>query len=103
MNAMRRATTYAHMITVKGFPMELMNSILVTYSQGGRIVLEKTRDEVDIIENTICVSITQREAIRFREGSVQIQLRFTSTSGDAFASPIYTDTVRAVLNDEVLE
>lgn len=104
---MIRATTPTHKFTVP-FDPEEMQELLLTYSQLGRRILERRKEELTFSEedeeHIISHLLGQVETARFRPGApVQIQLRALTAAGEAMASQIVTARVEDVLNDEVLE
>ena len=99
---MRRATTPLHRFT---FPIDpaTFEKILITYSQGKTIVLEKTKDDLTIDGMIARFRMTQEEANAFRvNDAVKIQVRVLTYAGDALASNIIQIGVKEVLNDAVL-
>lgn len=99
---MRRATTPLHRFT---FPIDpaTFEKILITYSQGKTIVLEKTKDDLTIDGMIARFRMTQEEANAFRvNDAVKIQVRALTYAGDALASNIIQIGVKEVLNDAVL-
>lgn len=76
---MRRATTPTHTFT---FPedvlVEEVDDVLVTYSQNGENVLEKTKNDLEIdTENNMYIvpKLTQEETNLFAPGKALIQLK----------------------------
>lgn len=111
---MIRATTPKHSFLFTTDPSEFTR-ILITYAQGGSIVLEKEKDDLTFEETTSpCTGepvwaasyrLTQEETKKFLANSgkqVTVQVRVLTGSGEALASDKKSITVVDVLNDEVL-
>lgn len=100
---MYRATTPTHKFR---FPKDLseFKTILVTYKQKGKIVMEKTKADLTADGNTASFVLTQEEANAFSPGdrSVSVQIRAVDIYGTVLASKIFQVNVKDVLNDEVL-
>lgn len=108
---MIRATTPKHMFIFDTDP-SVYERILITYAQGGEIVIEKEKDDLTIEEFTdsndgtqkynAWFRLTQEEANSFSPKMVAVQVRALTTSGEALASEQMSFRVEDVLNDEVL-
>jgi hypothetical protein len=100
---MYRATTPTHRFR---FPRDLseFRTILITYKQKGKIVMEKSKAELTIDGNVAKYVLSQDEANAFAAGdrSVSVQIRAVDNNGTALASRIFQMNVNDVLNDEVL-
>jgi len=97
---MWRGTTPTHTFT---FPadvdLESMSVIYISYAQDGAVVVEKEKSELEIIGNQIRFSLTQADTLKFRPGTVKIQLRAKTSDGRAVASNIISTTTREILKD----
>ena len=111
---MRRATTPVHKYYFDSDP-SIYQKILITYVQNGKIVLEKTKDDLTFDTEAVpCRNeerfvawfrLTQEESNKFssEQGNlVQVQIRVLTDGGEALASDIKSFSVQDVLNDEVL-
>lgn len=100
---MLRATTPTHRFT---FPFDFSKNVaklLITYSQWGEVILNKTEKDVKIDGNTVYYKLSQEETSKFLSGgAVEIQARVLTINGTALASKVYSKPVNRVLNDEVL-
>lgn len=107
---MIRATTPRHEFLFEDDP-DGFAKMLVTYTQGGKIVLEK--DKGDMTFETIngeggtnwlgWLRLTQEETKLFNDRtSACVQVRVLTTSGNAYASQIFHVCVNQVLNDTVM-
>lgn len=82
---------------------EFVESAIVTYAQGGEIVLNKEGAELTIEDNAILVELTQEETLKFSESrDVHIQVKVKSTNGKVIPSNIIYASVAEVLNREVM-
>ncbi len=99
---MRQGTTPTHTFSI---PVEaaLVDSIYICYSQRGCGMLEKTKPQVTLADDEdgghyASVSLTQEETLSFKAGiECLIQVRFTTVSGEAFASQIISESVDGVI------
>lgn len=109
---MYRATTPKHIFYFNVDPNETFEEILITYSQAGKIILEKHKSDLSFDEKpgqynkyAAWFTLSQEEANMFAESKqdeCSVQIRAKSTTGEVVAGPIEKVTVKAVLNDEVL-
>lgn len=111
---MIRATTPKHSFIFENDPSDYTR-ILITYTQGDKIVLEKEKEALTIDETTnpctgntewaAWYKMTQDETKLFDANSgkpVRVQVRALTPGGDALASDKKTISIVDVLNDEVL-
>lgn len=110
---MIRATTPKHIFVFEEDPENTFKTILITYSQNGQIILEKTKDNLEFtsfIENkktlySASYRLTQEETKKFESkprNMIDVQIRVLTYSGEALASDKKSIQVQDVLNDEVL-
>lgn len=105
---MIRATTPTHTfgLSFKDKPLEreCIKCLLLTYKQGGKIVLEKTEEDVDFYGNVMTCTLTQEETLLFdpEKAMVKIQLRVLTTDNHAPASRTFRVPLEDVLNPKVL-
>lgn len=75
-------------------------TVFVTYSQRGRVILEKTGADVEISEDAVVTRLTQRDTLGFDAiQKVSIQIRYVFPDGTAGASNIMTADVGEILKD----
>ena len=75
-------------------------TVFLTYSQRGRVVLEKTGDDLEISAEAIVTRLTQKDTLGFDAlQKVSIQIRYVFPDGTAGASNIMTASVGEVLKD----
>lgn len=100
---MRRATTPTHTFT---FPEKVsvdgLSEILITYSQNGKIIFEKTEADLTISleDNAVSYTLTQEEANKFAPGKALVQVRSKSDNGTVLASQMLWLEIKPVLNSE---
>ena len=75
-------------------------TVFVTYTQRGRIILEKTGADLEISEDAVITRLTQRDTLGFDAiQKVSIQIRYVFPDGTAGASNIMTASVGEILKD----
>jgi hypothetical protein len=75
-------------------------TVFLTYSQRGRVVLEKTGDDLEISAEAIVTRLTQKDTLGFDVlQKVSIQIRYVFPDGTAGASNIMTASVGEILKD----
>ena len=98
---MRRGTTPTNTFTV---PVDLRTAtVFVDYEQEGKIVLEKTGDDLTITETTVSLTLSQEDTLLFKPGRVLIQIRYVTAGGAADASDIIYTTFERIIKDGVIE
>lgn len=103
---MIRATTPKHLFLFEEDPAEFVE-ILITYSQGNRIVMEKGKEDLTIEAGddggyVAWYRMSQEESRRFAEGRALVQVRVLTDSGEVLASEKEAISVHNVLNDKVM-
>lgn len=109
---MYRASTPRHVFYFDIDPDETFKKMLITYSQNGSIVLEKTKDDLTFdAENTedgilyqAFFQLTQEETKKFNRSRpfASVQVRMLDRVDNIITSPILNVRVERVLNDEVI-
>lgn len=75
-------------------------TVFLTYSQRGRVVLEKTSEDLEISAEVIVTRLTQKDTLGFDAlQKVSIQIRYVFPDGTAGASNIMTASVGEILKD----
>lgn len=99
---MYRGTTPIHKFAFE-FPKETVDVIYITYKQNGQLRIEKSKEEITFEEGYILVKLSQEETLKFTEiGPVEIQIRFTDMSENAYASNVITTRVDRILKEGVI-
>lgn len=98
---MRRGSTPTNTFDVD---IDLTNAtVYVSYEQGGRVVLEKTGEDLTVTAESIVLHLTQEETLAFVPGKVNIQIRYVFPNGAADASNIINTTFERIIKDGVIE
>ncbi len=101
---MTRGTTPDLEITLTGVDVTTLTSLYITINQTGETVLEKTLDDVTIVDDVIHVAFTQEETLTLTAREpIAVQARGITDSGAAFATNIRRLPVRPILKDGVIE
>lgn len=101
---MYRATTPEHIWELP-FSTGEIEKIEITYQQGGKNVLIKTRQDCTLTTNEIRVLLTQEETLLFATDSVEpvlVQLKVKTNGGKVWATDVYTLSVYGCLNEGVM-
>lgn len=100
---MRRATTPTHTFIL---PTEVLvgslEKALLTYSQSGKKVLEKSLSDLNVNSdnNSLYYKLTQDETNLFAPEKALIQLRVKNNAGTVLESQMIWLTVKPALNSE---
>lgn len=99
--AIKRGSTPTHTFDVD---VDLTAAtIYISYSQGGKIVAEKTGTDLTVTETKITTQLTQAETLRFAEDkTVGIQIRYKQTDGTADVSDIIYVPVDRLLKEGII-
>ncbi|MDU6181182.1 MAG: hypothetical protein E6629_00830 [Anaerococcus vaginalis] len=73
--------------------------LFITYKQNGKVVLEKSIDEVKIQKNDVSVYLSQKDTLLFTEGIVTIQIRAKFSDGSVIASALIRTSTYEILKD----
>lgn len=76
--------------------------LYVTYVQFGRTVLEKTIEECTVTSDTVTVSLSQNDTIKFKMAPVKIQIRARLQDGSAHVSKVIETTATELLKQGVI-
>lgn len=74
-------------------------TIYITYKQNGKIIVEKTGNDIDVEERKLTTQLSQEETLRFKAGPVRIQIRYVKSDGSADASNIIETRAEEILKD----
>ena len=73
---------YTSPVLTIGVPVDLRDAnVYVTFKQNGKVVLEKTNDEITIESNKIVVPLTQEDTSHFVRGFLSFQIRYVFIDG----------------------
>lgn len=96
---MRRGTTPTNTITTN-VDLTDATAIYLTYAQKGRVVFEKTKEDMDVTQDKISVRLSQNDTLSLNDLlEVKIQIRALFGDGTAIASNIMVVPVKAILKD----
>ena len=98
---MRQGTTPTIVINVNNIDVNTLKSIYVTFEQTG-FILTKNKDDIDIIDDQIRLSLSQEETLQFERGKCNVQLRAITNDGNAIASTIVSTNIYRILDKEVI-
>ena len=102
MATMIRACSYTCEIMMP-VPASDYSKILVTFSQNGKILVEKNKEDLEATEDGVLVQLSQDDTRLFStEDYAVMQLRAYRSTYDAPGSEIWPIQVYPALNDEVL-
>lgn len=100
MNSWRRGSTPTNIFNLN---FDLTDAtVYVTYSQKGKVIVEKTNQDLIITEDSVVVSLTQEDTLKFAVGDVEVQLRYVKSDGTADASNIMTVSATKILKDGLI-
>lgn len=95
---MYRGTTPTHVFRTDA-NLEEASVLFISYKQNGKVVLEKSLEEVSIQKDIVIVNLTQTETLLFQEGIVTIQIRAKFPDGSAIASKLIRTSAEEILKD----
>lgn len=99
---MKRTSTTINVFVTKFNWGEYIDKLIVTYTQMGHIVLEKTENDVTFNGNILTVELSGNETKIFQEGDVEIEIKGLTKDGKNINSDKIINNVEDVLNDKVL-
>ena len=99
---MKIGTTPTHTFTLP-VGEDSIKSIEITYSQNGKIVLQKYTRNCTITGNTASVTLSQLDTFEFKGGvNVEIQIRVLDKGNKVFSSDVMCISCDKCLSTEVL-
>lgn len=98
---MKRLTTPTHTFEIP-LDTSILDQIKITYSQGGKTVLEKYKEDCTLEGKVITCRLTQEDTQKFKHDDVKIRIRVKTTGGDVMASKSHTVFCEDILDEEVL-
>ena len=99
---MRRATSHSFTWKLPKYADDYPE-ILATLEQNGEIILNKTKNDLEIDGNRVVLILTQEETLMFEAGvPAYIQMRAYNSPKDAPGSKVWKIPVYRSLNEEVL-
>ena len=99
---MYRGTTPTNTFRTNQVDLSTADVIYITYKQMGKVIVEKTKADCTFGENSVSVTLTQDETLRFSVHDVQVQIRARFADGRAIASNILQTPAKAILKEGVI-
>lgn len=97
---MYRVTTPTHTFNLP-FEANTIDKLILSYKQNGNVILEKTKEDVELTGRKLIVVLTQEETSLFDDRKAFVQLR-VKIGDKVLASNIIELYVTDVLNEEVM-
>lgn len=79
--------------------LENASVLFVSYKQNGKVVLEKSLEDVSVKKTLVTVNLTQKETLLFQDGIVTIQIRAKFPDNTAIASNLIRTTAKEIVKD----
>lgn len=99
---MYRGTTPTNTFRTGDIDLSTADVVYITYKQRGKVVVEKTKTDCTFGENSVSVTLTQEDTLKFTENDVLIQIRARFAGGRAIASNIIETPAMAILKEGVI-
>lgn len=99
---MRRGTTPTHIFQTS---VDLTDAevIFITYRQGNKTIVERTKDSLLVSDAELRLTLTQAETLAFSvSGQVEIQIRARFPDGAAIASQVIRTAANVILKEGVI-
>lgn len=105
--AFTRGTTPVYTITFSDIQLSNLADVYITFEQnkdGSNVELTKHGDDLtwDTTNNRATVKLSQEETLKFKKGTIKIQIRAVDNEATAVATSIFDDTVSEVLYEKVI-
>lgn len=79
--------------------LENASVLFVSYKQNGKVVLEKSLEDLSVKKTLVTVNLTQKETLLFQDGIVTIQIRAKFPDNTAIASNLIRTTAEEIVKD----
>lgn len=76
--------------------------VYATYSQSGKVIVDKTNEDMTITEDSITVRLAQEDTLKFKVGVVEIQFRYVFEDGTSGGSRIFKTNAEKILKEGVI-
>jgi len=101
---MKRGTTPTLEIAVDGVKVKDLSNIYVTFKQDDLIITKSGEDiQVNEENNSLGVSLSQKETLLFRPGFVYLQMRAVTSGGNAIATDVQKMDALEILQEGVID
>lgn len=98
-----RGTTPTHQFVLP-FDRAFIKELSITYCQNDEVVIKRNKEECEIIDNTVTVTLTQQDSLSFwPDEIVEVQIKLLTYDGEVLASPKYRIAVEDALDTEVFD
>lgn len=87
----------------EGFHPADATKIIVTFSNNRQKILELTESDIDIVDDTIEVTLTQNQTLSFPDGPVRVQINFAYSDDSRVATQISAINWDRNLHSEVID
>lgn len=85
------------------FAANLLAKAYITFSQCGKVVIERTLEECEIEGDTISIQLTQEETLKLScSYPVEKQIRAIDIAGNVIASKVSKDNVEKILKEGII-
>lgn len=95
---MIRGTTPRLKFKIKHLPVELIESVIITFAQNGKKIFEKTDSEITIDQNTnvVMVDLSSEDTLQFKaDDELIVTLTVFTTDGKVGSSKDYYFDIKA--------
>lgn len=100
MECISRGTTQTLTFTL---PEEIMiDALYITFAQGGKTVLEKSLNDVEISGETVTLPLSQADTLAFDRGMVTVQVAIRDGAGNVMRDNANRFEVKDVLKNGVI-
>lgn len=100
-NIIKRGSTAQETITLPdGMLDSEIEKIIVPYSQGDKVVIQKETGEITVDANSLVFEITEQETLQLRPGKTQFEVDIKYASGAVARSYTYSVPVMDTLLDK---
>lgn len=99
---MRRGTTPTVTFSLP-FDSAQIDVLSIAFSQDGKVIIEKNKDDCILTGNIIDVKLEEIETLTLKEGIVEMQIRASLTNGSKIASNIMRMPTRRILKEGGLQ
>lgn len=79
--------------------LENASVLFVSYKQNGKVVLEKSLEDVSVKKTLVTVNLTQKETLLVQDGIVTIQIRAKFPDNTTIASNLIRTTAEEIVKD----
>lgn len=87
----------------EGFHPADATKIIVTFSNYRQTILELTESDINIVDDTIEVTLTQNQTLSFPDGPVRVQINFAYSNDSRVATQISVINWDRNLHCEVID